>query len=241
MALRRLIDEARDRSAEVLGVHARAVELVESVDPIHFPSGRKQRLLLSLGRGSFEPRRTWLRAAVVAVVLLGGGAAASAALTGWPTRLLRSLETRVPPRADSLSIPRPPSVQAVPRIRPAVVDPNPTTTAPPAPPVRHPAVEPRHGRQIEQSSDDPSLLVGATRALRIDRDPELARALAKRYLERQPTGALADEALAISIEAALEHHDPDAAALSARYLARFPHGSFRALAERTLASSRGRQ
>jgi hypothetical protein len=119
-----------------------------------------------------------------------------------------------------------------------VIEPNPAPMPLPTSSVRRSPGEPRRGRQVEQPSDDPSLLVGATRALRIDRDPELARALAKRYLDRQPSGALADEALAISIEAALDHHDADAAALSARYLAQFPHGSFRALAERTLASQR---
>jgi hypothetical protein len=236
----RLADEARDRPGEVPGVRARAVELLESVEPIHFPSGRKQRLLLSLGRGSVKQRWTWLRPAVVAVVLLGGGAVASAALTGWPTRLVRSLETRVSPEeAKSPSIPRARGVHAAPTIQPAaVIDSHPATRQPPASPARHLPVEARPRRQVELPSDDPSLLVGATRALRIDRDPELARALAKRYLDGQPGGALADEALAISIEAAIDHHDADAATLSARYLAQFPHGSFRALAERTLASQR---
>jgi hypothetical protein len=81
------------------------------------------------------------------------------------------------------------------------------------------------------------LLVEATRALRVDRDPKLARELANRYLERHPHGELEEEALAIAIEAAVDRGDPDALALSARYLAQFPRGSFRTLAERTLASS----
>ena len=85
-------------------------------------------------------------------------------------------------------------------------------------------------------ADEALLVVDATRALRVERDPRRARALATRYLEREPGGALADEALAICIEAAIDRHDPDAAALSARYLAQFPHGSFRGLAERTLAT-----
>jgi hypothetical protein len=233
----RLVDESRDRPDGASEVHARAVELLESVDPIRLPLGRKQRLLLSLGRGSVRQRWTWLRPVVVAVVLMGGGAVASAAFTGWPTRLVRSLEARVSPRADSRSIARPPSAHPGLSVRPAIVESSPAPLMPPVP-VRRPPSEARSRRmQAEPPSDDPSLLVGATRALRVDRDPALARALAKRYLDRQPKGALADEALAISIEAAIDHHDADAAALSARYLAQFPHGSFRALAERTLASS----
>ncbi len=239
----RLADESRDRPGETAGVRARAVELIESMDSVRFPVGRKQRLLLSLGRGSVKQRWTWLRPVVVGVVLLGG-AAASAALTGWPARLMRSLESPVSPKAESRSVTRPPTVHTAPTIRPTVVVEALSVTAPPPPssaPVRRSPMEARPRRpQAEPPSDDPSLLVGATHALRVDRDPELARALAKRYLDRQPRGALADEALAISIEAAIDHHDADAAALSARYLAQFPHGSFRALAERTLASSQSR-
>ena len=54
-----------------------------------------------------------------------------------------------------------------------------------------------------------------------------ARALLARYLGRHPNGALAEEALALSIEAAVAHHDADAAALGARYLQRYPAGPFR--------------
>jgi hypothetical protein len=60
-----------------------------------------------------------------------------------------------------------------------------------------------------------------------------ARALLARYLGRHPNGALAEEALALSIEAAVAHHDGDAAALGARYLQRYPAGPFRALALQT--------
>ena len=242
----RLVEESRDRAGEAAGgraraveLRARAVELIDSMDPIRLPVGRKQRLLLSLGRGEVRPRSTWLRPVVVGVVLMASGAIASAALTDWPTRFVRSLETLASPRADSRSAPRLPTVhQGLTIQATAAVESVPSTIPPPPVVVRRPAIENRAPRpHAEPPSDDPSLLVEATRALRVDRDPELARSLAKRYLERQPRGALADEALAISIEAAIDHHDADAAALSARYLAQFPHGSFRALAERTLASS----
>jgi hypothetical protein len=240
----RLADEPGDRPGETVGVRARAVELLESMEPVRFPVGRKQRLLLSLGHGSVKQRSMWLRPVVVGAVLLGGGAAASAALTGWPARLMRSLETHASPRAEIRSVTRPSTVHTARMIVPtAVVEARPVTAprTPTSAPVRRPPIEaPARRPQAEQPADDPSLLVGATHALRVDRDPELARSLAKRYLERQPRGALADEALAISIEAAIDHHDADAAALSARYLAQFPHGSFRALAERTLASSQSR-
>ena len=68
------------------------------------------------------------------------------------------------------------------------------------------------------------------RALRLDQDPVRARALLARYLDRHPNGALAEEALALSIEAAMAHHDADAAALAVHYFRRYPAGPFCALA-----------
>jgi hypothetical protein len=123
-------------------------------------------------------------------------------------------------------------------VDPAPIEPTPIPALPGRAQVRERADAHARRLAVETPSDDAALLVEATRALRVARDPGRARALARRYLERQPSGPLADEALVISIEAALDHHDPDAAALSARYLAQFPHGSFRGLAERTLRSSK---
>lgn len=238
----RLAEESRDRPSETAAVRARAVELIESMDPLRFPVGRKQRLLLSLGHGSVKQPWMWLRPVVVGAMLMGGGAAASAALTGWPARLMRSLETHVSLSAEVRAVTRPSAVRTAPMIvPPPAAEARPVTTSRAPTHVRRSPIEPPARRpQAEQPTDDPALLVEATHALRVNRDPELARALAKRYLDRQPKGALADEALALSIEAAIDQHDADAATLSARYLAQFPHGSFRALAERTLASSQSR-
>ena len=65
-------------------------------------------------------------------------------------------------------------------------------------------------------------MLAGMRALRLDRDPVRARGLLARYLERHPNGALAEEALALTIEAALAHQDDDAAALGALYLQPVP-------------------
>jgi hypothetical protein len=75
------------------------------------------------------------------------------------------------------------------------------------------------------------------RALRVERNPARARALLARYLGEHPSGDLAEEALALSIEAAVAQHDADVAALAARYLRLYPHGSFQALARQALAAS----
>ena len=75
------------------------------------------------------------------------------------------------------------------------------------------------------------------RVLRRDKNPARARRLLVGYLTAHPNGALAEEALAILIEAAATNHDSDASALSDRYLRKYPSGPFRALASRTLAAS----
>jgi hypothetical protein len=77
-------------------------------------------------------------------------------------------------------------------------------------------------------------VLAAMQALRRDHDPVRARALLDPYLARHPNGALAEEALAISIEAAAAHHDPDAPDLASRYLARYPTGPFSRLARQML-------
>ncbi|HXU63343.1 MAG TPA: hypothetical protein VN962_16710 [Polyangia bacterium] len=235
--LDRLVEGAVHQPGGDPGTHARAVELVQSLDPFHLSLGRKQRLLMSLGHGSVPRRRLALRPILVAVLLMGSGAVASAALTKWPSALLRSCQTLVSRRADPVPAPRPQPVRG--GLAPAPVPADEPIVAMPAhapETVRRASTE-AHSRRpvVRPPSEDPVLLIQAARALRADRDPKRARALAARYLDQHPRGALADEALAISIEAAVDHHDPDAAALSARYLAQFPRGSFRALAERTLA------
>jgi hypothetical protein len=96
-----------------------------------------------------------------------------------------------------------------------------------APRARHLAPPAATAPQAETESQ---VVLQAMRALRLEKNPVRARALLAKYLERNPSGALAEEALALSIEAAVAHHDPDAAALGARYLRRYPSGPFRALA-----------
>ncbi len=89
-------------------------------------------------------------------------------------------------------------------------------------------------RVVAAPSEDTSPVLDAMRALRVDGNPARARALLAGYLERHPNGTLAEEALAMTIEAAVAHGDGDAAALARRYLRRYPAGHFSALAHQTL-------
>ena len=61
-----------------------------------------------------------------------------------------------------------------------------------------------------------------------------AGALLDDYFRRYPRGALAEEALAVAIEAAMARGDARARTLARRYLARYPSGQFRVAAERAL-------
>lgn len=241
--LERLVDDSRERPGEAPWVRLRAIELVKSVDPFEVASGRKQRLLLSVGHGSVRRPSPWLRPAVVGMILIGSGALASAALTSWPTRILHTVQAFIAPRAEPASASQRKAEHPGVTIEPRAAEPTPAPALPARPAQRRVAAEVHaRGRSpVESPSDDTALLIEAARALRVERNPTRARALANRYLERQPTGALADEALAISIEAAVDQHDPDAVALSARYLQQFPRGPFRGLAQRTLASPPARR
>jgi Tfp pilus assembly protein PilF len=77
-------------------------------------------------------------------------------------------------------------------------------------------------------------------ALRERRAGNLARAreLSSEYRLKYPAGALQEEALALSIEAAAALGDDEARRLSASYLQRYPQGRFRAQAQRVLGTPR---
>jgi hypothetical protein len=244
----RLVDDANGAGS----ASPWALDLLRGAAPYQSPAGRKQRVQLSLGHGA--PRRAplMLRTAVAAVVLFGCGAIASAALGRWPGWMARAYERLVPSSATR------PTLAARSVERPRAVSLAPAPLAAPAAPLAVPPAdvtraEPRPSRQIAgaphlhrtppaipvaaAATEDASPVLEAMRALRLERNPVHARALLARYLEQHPTGTLAEEALAMTIEAAVAHHDADATALSARYLRLYPLGPFRSLASQTLAGA----
>lgn len=256
--LQRLVD-ARQRTPE--SDPAWAVDLVRTA-PVHQTvPGRKQRLLLRLGRKRRAPAPLALRFAVVGGLLIGGGAVASAAL-GYLPRWVARVYERIAPRRE-VATASPPARHARGRDTAAAVPP---AAAPPAsgadpiiaaaPPVAadpqpielRPATE-RAAAKVRPSrapsapagraEDDPSLVMRGMRALRREGDPARARALAGRYLQSYPNGSLAEEALALAIEAALAQGDAEAQSLGQRYLQRYPRGPFRDLALRATTSRPG--
>ncbi|HMI89936.1 MAG TPA: hypothetical protein VK509_01170 [Polyangiales bacterium] len=93
----------------------------------------------------------------------------------------------------------------------------------------------RDPSSLRDQAEDPSQIVEALRALRRERDPQRAQRLLDHYLALHRDGAFAEDALALAIEAASVQGDPEAHSYARRYLAQFPAGRFRALAERALA------
>lgn len=261
------------RLTEEAGVDPWLVDLVRSTGPYKSPPGRKQRVLLSLGRSN-APRRapSILRPVIVAGMLIGCGAFASAAIgpwRGWLERAYQRLAPAVTPVAVSaeragthrsraghavtvvgqpLAIATPPAASPLPDVAPPDAPPAAPAggRAPNGPPhLRHegppPAAreESRHEenkreapRDRDKENQETQSVLAGMRALRVDHDPARARGLLARYLERHPNGALAEEALALTIEAAVAHRDDDAPTLGARYLRRYPGGPFRELALR---------
>jgi hypothetical protein len=215
------------------GAEAELVQLVEACEPLVISDVRKRRSLSAVYSRHHERRRTvrfGVRAAMAAGVLLMAGAAtaavfglhfkmsatAPASIVSTPAPAVRHVarRTELPPIAE---LEAPAETEARPELRPS---------APPAPLV-HRARPPK--------SEDPSLVVSAIQALRQDRDPGRAGRLLATYLRTYPRGALAEEAVALSIEAADARHSPAAATFADRYLKEYPRGRFRSTAERVLA------
>jgi hypothetical protein len=259
---RRLLEDAAEHPPQG-AADAWAVDLLRVAEPYRPAAARKQRIQLRLGHARRRRASFTLRLAVAAVVLVGGGAFARAALGRWPEwmvrvqqQLARIVSPATPPTgkariaapgATTTSIwvdPPPPPVEPEP-----VAEPEPALDPAPAPVVPSPVAAPRVARpafrggvrhakrSVPAAMEDSAPVVEAMRALRRERDPVRARALLSRYLERYPTGTLAEEALALSIEAAVAHGDVDAAGLAARYLRLYPAGPFRPLARQTLAAA----
>jgi hypothetical protein len=235
--MNRLINEqSLERTDERLADLFRATAMFES-DPF-----RKRRVLVSLMRARIRSsRRPWLQGVLVAMLLVSGTATAAlghryVARNGFPGFGAAASAERAPSE-------RAPTRTHVPTPAPSQIDTHEVQSAAPAddaasanPPTSSghadPVARARHG-----SAEDVTRVVEAIQALRMDSDPSRAQGLLDDYLKAHPHGVLSADALALSIEAASAQHDPRAADYARRYLAKFPQGKYRDLAERALAKN----
>lgn len=170
-----------------------------------------------------SPRFAWRPALAGAGALLIAATAAAAGYSIWEP----------PPRPMA---PAPSPRVVPPKETPVASEPRPVPTPPlvETPPRSEKASE-RRAEKPRPAGEDPTQVAEAVRALRRQGDPVRAQALLDQYLRANPRGALAEDALALSIEAAAARKDPRAGDYARRYLARYPQGRFRAVAERALA------
>ncbi|HVV51755.1 MAG TPA: hypothetical protein VHO06_18955 [Polyangia bacterium] len=204
---------------------------VAAVEPLRVSPFRQAQVLARVLEGR-RPRQWLLRmllrpAFTLAVLLLAG--IATAATAAPRLRLLHwgwlSAQKTAPPVQP----------QPSPLIRTAAPSwAEPPAEAPPPDP-RPPASRP-HARAGARES--PARVVAAVRALRSEDDPARAQRLALEYLRVYPRGALAEEALAIAIDAGARCQDPQIGRLAARYLRSYPNGRFRQVAQEALLRGR---
>jgi hypothetical protein len=224
--MKRLLEE-RDAS---LGALTELVASAERYQPSPFAKRAVlSRLSRALENGGSR-RGAWARPA-----LLGAGAllvAATAAAAGYSLIGSEKAPAVVAPPASIVVAPRlsPPASFASPGSSPSAVTElgGPADAPPSAPPSAKRSERPLAG-------EDPTQVAEAVRALRKQGDAARAQLLLDRYLRANPRGALAEDALALSIEAAAARKDPRASDYARRYLARYPNGRFRAVAERALS------
>ncbi|HEY3358673.1 MAG TPA: hypothetical protein VGQ83_35825 [Polyangia bacterium] len=234
--------------------------LAAKVPPLRPSPSSQQAVWSALTRA---PRaRPWHRRvpALAAGILLIATAAAAAGVAG--TRLARRLEARrpapgVPDDAGRGQVRAPGDANAAPapssQPRPAAPSQSlaggaPVAGAARAEPVRYPRTPAPASRSARPPSPaaptppallpgaapDAELVLGALAALRREHAPARASALLEQYLHRHPDGLLAEDALALAIEAAAARGDAAAARVARRYLGQFPDGRFRATAQQAI-------
>ena len=223
----RLVDKKTASSPE----EARLRDLVQASEEVQVSDALKRQIYASVVERRPARRRqgsALLRPAVVFTILLVAAGATAAATFGRRWIAHKDAPGPLPAPPPKVAPVHPPRAVAAPA--PEIV---------PAP-VELPAGEPQTTRNSRPArpharSEDPSQVVQAVEALRNQHDPDRAAKLLSEYLASHPRGALVEEALALSIEAAVARHDPAAAAFANRYLKDYPSGRFRRTAETALA------
>ncbi|HEY5373552.1 MAG TPA: hypothetical protein VIK01_07680 [Polyangiaceae bacterium] len=237
--MKRLVDEGELNAAD-----RQLAELFRSAPPFEVDPFRKRRVLVGLERAQRRVvSRFWLKPGVVAVVAVAlmSGTAMAALGHRYVARGLVFLGLGSAPQATLVhsaaapqhAAPRPVGLAAAAApeasAQPAA-EPEPAANTPPS--ALKGSNAPNHARP--ESAEDATRVVQAIQALRTGRDPSRAQTLLNEYMKAHPHGVLSEDALALSIEAASAQHDPRAADYARRYLASFPNGKYRTLANRAL-------
>lgn len=236
----------RDRSTPMSPIEASAVSLLRSIQPRRPPPEFKRRVRARLLVSRSAPRARRIRPAALSIGVLLLAAGAGAAIAGtWVVRQYQASNSSAEVVERQYHSPNAPvhrSQESSQRTaEPATAEPevlaqadNPSPSIPEAQPstrssAQSPAKTSAQSKLAEpgKPTEQVKLVFDSMRALRRDGQPERAAKLLDEYLRRYPGGALAEEALALSIEAATMLGNPRAKDLASRYLARYPNGQFR--------------
>ena len=188
--MKRLLEEADPTLSALTATWSRAPS---GTNRVRSPSATCSRGWRALALEGGAGKRLFLRPALLGMGALLLAATAAAAGYSWlaptkapstalaPAAVVAAQRTRAPSAA----------VQVAPPLETAPLDPV-------------PSVDPPSLKQPSklQAGEDPSQVAEAVRALRKQGDPARAQALLDQYLKANPHGALAEDALALSIEAA---------------------------------------
>ncbi len=218
----------------VSGLEAEALALLSSMSPAVPPSGMKRRVRIGLLERSLGRSEWPLRRLIAVTVLLGAAAAGatplvaslfespmrppSPAASGSVSMEREAASSRPPTPSDRIERTAAASTEGVPAVAPEA--PRPSAVR---------AVVARPSPTVDEAS---RLVFEAMRALRREGQPERARHLLAEHQARYGGSALGEEALALSMEAAVAVGDPQASSLAKRYLKRYPAGHYRETAER---------
>ena len=232
-----------DQLEQLDGSERQLAELFAKAEPTRIDPFRKRRILVNLSKRA-GARPLGGRVAVAASLLLGATIAAATVgrspikaawsnLRGGHTVALDSSRQRA--SQDLTGSP----ANRVEETTNAQVLPGSSSsqlTAVPENPTGSVSAQPRSNAEPSRAANnqDPSQVALAIRALRNDHDPVRARKLLSRYLQTQPQGALAEDALALSIEAAAATNDSKTADIARVYLAKYPNGRYQAMAVKAL-------
>jgi hypothetical protein len=236
------MESIRGRGTPTSEVEADAIDLLRSRERYQPPPGQKQRVRARILERRVDAGRVRSRqvfGVAIAAALAFGVVGTSVALgRHWIARSYHALAGQMRSPSERPTLP-PANVDSAARaplaVAPPVVQtPSPSETTSDAPP-RAPSSPSMSNHAARVPSEDERLVFDAMRALRQEGQPDKAARALDDYLRRHPQGELAEEALALSIEAALVRSDPRAKDMANRYLAMYPKGRFRQVAERARA------
>jgi hypothetical protein len=226
-------------------IEAKVSVFLNEAEPFQAPLGAKQRVRARLIGSPLRGQRPWFFRPVVVFAVLTFAALAGAGV--WRSKLkpdaLPQGSVKAGPAKEAITAPiattaaTAEDVAALPGHD--TIAEGPTAPRSPEPSAAKsisepPAATPVH-RGDSAAAVEASVLFEATGALRRDGDAARASRILDDYFRKFPRGALAEEALALSIEAASVRGDAKARTLAKRYLELYPKGNFRAKAERVLA------